>query len=63
LVMDEHHEPLQHCTPLLPTGVPNGLDEGPRSLRYGRQTRQVQQRIGYEDQTPMFSNRHFQYLL
>lgn len=28
----------------------NGLDEAFRSIRYGRQTRQVQQRIGHEDQ-------------
>ena len=54
--MDEHQEPLKQRTPLLPTGVPNGVDEALRSIRYGRQTRQVQQRIGHEDQTPMFSN-------
>ena len=56
LVMDEHQELLKQRTPLLPTGVPNGLDEALRSIRYGRQTRQVQQRIGHEDQTPMFPN-------
>jgi hypothetical protein len=56
LRMDEQQELLQHGTALLPIGVPNGLDEAPRSLRYGRQTRQVQQRIGHADQTPMFPN-------
>src|SRR5882724_4985244 len=56
LVMDEHQEPLKQRTPLLPTGVPNGLDEAPCSIRYGRQTGQVQQRVGHEDQTPMFSD-------
>src|SRR5919108_2726491 len=56
LVMDEQQELLQQRPPLLPTGVPNGLDEAPRLIRYGRQTRQVQQRIGHEDQTPMFPN-------
>jgi hypothetical protein len=61
--MNEHQQLLEHRAPLLPTGVPNGLDEAFRSIRYGRQTRQVQQRIGHEDQTPMFPNRHFQYLL
>jgi hypothetical protein len=62
LVMCEDQQLLQQCAPLLPTGVPNGLHEALRSIRYGRQTRQVQQRIGHEDQTPMVSNRHFQYL-
>ena len=52
--MDEHQEPLKQRTPLLPTGVPKGLDEALRSIRYGRQTRQVQQRIRHEDQTPVF---------
>jgi|SRR5882724_13340640 len=52
--MDEHQEPLKYRTPLLPTGVPNGVDEALHSIRYGRQTRQMQQRIGHEDQTPMF---------
>ena len=56
LLMDEQQELLQQRTPLLPTGVPNGLDEAFRSIRYGRQTRQVQQRVGHEDQTPMFPN-------
>jgi len=56
LVMDEHQELLQQCTPLLPTGVPNGLDETLRPIRSSRQTRQVQQRRGHEDQTPMFPN-------
>jgi hypothetical protein len=54
--MDEHQQLLEQCTALLPTGVPNGLDEALRSIRYGRQTRQVQQRVGHEDQTPMFPN-------
>src|SRR6266576_945321 len=54
--MNEHQEPLKQRTPLLPTGVPNGLDEAPCSIRYGRQTGQVQQRVGHEDQTPMFSD-------
>jgi len=54
--MHEHQEVLDERTPLLPTGVPNGLDEALRSIRYGRQTGQVQQRIGDEDQTPMFPN-------
>ena len=52
-VMDEPPESLKQCTPLLPTGVPNGLDAAPRSTRYRRQTRQVHQRLGHEDQTPM----------
>ena len=56
LVMDEHQQLLQQRTPLLPTGVPNGVDEAPRSIRSSRQTRQVQQRIGHEDQTPVFPN-------
>src|SRR5215831_20551417 len=56
LVMDEHQKPLQQCAPLLPTSVPKGLDEALRSIRYSRQTRQVQQRIGHEDHTPMFPN-------
>src|SRR6266511_5188401 len=56
LFMDEHQELLQQRAPLLPTSVPKGLDEALRSIRYRRQTRQVQQRIGHEDQTPMFPN-------
>ena len=56
LLMDEQQKPLKQRAPLLPTGVPNSLDEALRSIRYGRQTRQVQQRIGHEDQTPMFPN-------
>src|SRR5919106_7093395 len=56
LVVDEHQQPLKQRAPLLPTGVPKSLDEALRSIRYGRQTRQVQQRIGHEDQTPMFPN-------
>jgi hypothetical protein len=56
LVMDEHQQSLKQRAPLLPTGVPNGLDEALRSIRYGRQARQVQQRRGHEDQTPMFPN-------
>jgi hypothetical protein len=54
--MDEDQQLLQQRTPLLPTGVPNGSDEGPRSTRSRRQTRQVQQRIGHEDQIPVFPN-------
>src|SRR5437870_4075665 len=56
LGMDEQQEPLEQHTPLLPTGVPHGVDEARRSIRSGRQTRQVHQRIGHEDQTPMFSH-------
>jgi hypothetical protein len=54
--MDEDQQLLQQCTPLLPTGVPNGSHEAPRSTRSRRQTRQVQQRIGHEDQTLVFLN-------
>jgi len=54
--MDEHQQLLNQRAPLLPTGVPNSLDEAPRSLWYSRQTGQVQQRIRHEDQTPVFSN-------
>ena len=54
--MNEHQEPLQQRTPLLPPGVPHGVDEAPCSIRYGRQTGQVHQRVGHEDQTPMFSD-------
>ena len=54
LIMHEQQELLQQRTPLVPTGVPDGVDEALRSIRYGRQTRQMQQRIGREDQTPMF---------
>lgn len=43
-------------TLLLPTGVPNGLDEAPHSIRYRRQTGQVQRGIAYEDLTPIFPN-------
>ena len=32
LLMDEEQQPLQQCPPLLPTGVPNGLDEASRSI-------------------------------
>src|SRR5215831_6075775 len=56
LLMDEQQELLQQRTPLLPTGIPNGLNEALRSIWYGWQTRQVQQRVGHEDQTPMFPN-------
>jgi hypothetical protein len=38
---------------LVPTGVPKGLEEALRSIGYGRQARQVQQRRGPEDQTPL----------
>jgi hypothetical protein len=54
--MDVHQELLQQRTALLPTGIPKGLEEALRSIGYGRQTRQVQQRIGHEDHTPMFPN-------
>ena len=53
LFMHQQQELLDERTALLPTGVPNGVDEALRSIRYGRQTRQVQERIGYEDQTPI----------
>ena len=56
LVMDEPQQLLKLCTPLLPTGLPHGVDEALRSIRDGRQTGQVQPRIGHEDQTPMFSH-------
>src|SRR5262245_62440101 len=56
LVMDEDQQFLQQRAPLFPTGVPNGLDEALRSIRSRRQTGQVQQRVGHEDQTPVFSN-------
>jgi hypothetical protein len=52
--MDKQQEPLKQAPLLWPTGVPNGVDEALRSIRSGRQARQVQQRIGHEDQTPMF---------
>jgi hypothetical protein len=55
-VMDEHQAVLNQRTALLPTGIPNGSHEALRSIRSGRQTHQVQQRIRHEDQTPMFSN-------
>jgi hypothetical protein len=42
LVMDKYQEPLQQRTPLVPTGIPHGVDEALRSIRYGRQTRQMQ---------------------
>src|SRR5882724_2897050 len=54
--MDEDQQLLNQRTTLLPTGVPNSLDEALCSLWYRRQTRQVQQRIRHEDQTPMFPN-------
>jgi hypothetical protein len=56
LIMHEPQELLQQRTPLVPTGVPDGVDEALRSIRYGRQTRQLQQRLGREDQTPMCPN-------
>lgn len=56
VVMDEDQQFLQQRAPLLPTGVPHGLDEALRSIRYRRQTGQVQQRVGHESQTPVFSN-------
>src|SRR6266487_3113766 len=52
--MDEHQQLLQQRTGLFSTGVPNGVDEALRPTRCSRQTRQMQQRIGHEDQTPMF---------
>jgi hypothetical protein len=42
--------------PLLPTGVPNGVDEAPPATWSSGQTCQVQKRIGREDQTPMCPN-------
>jgi hypothetical protein len=54
--MDEHQEPLEQRAPLLPTSVPHGVDEAPRSTRFSRQTCQVRKRIGHEDQTLMFPN-------
>jgi hypothetical protein len=54
--MDEHQEALKQRSSLLPTGVPNGLDEVFGSIWSGRQTGQVQQRVGYDDPTPMFAN-------
>ena len=51
--MDEPQEPLTPRTPLLPTGVPHGVAEALRSIRSGRQTRQMPQHIGHDDQTRM----------
>ena len=51
--MDEQQELLPQRAPLLPTGVPNGVHEARRSNRSGGQTRQVPQRRGHEDPTPM----------
>ena len=62
-LMDEHHEPLQHRPPLVPTGVPHGLDAALRSLGAGRQTGQGPQRGGYADQTPMASALRMRYAL
>ena len=56
LVMYKDQQLLQQCAPLLPTGIPHGVDETPRSIRSSRQTRQVPQRRGYEDHTPMVPN-------
>src|SRR5207249_12129686 len=56
LVMCEDQPRLQQGAPLLPTGVPNSVHEALRSIRYGRQTRQVQQRRGDEAHTPRFSD-------
>ena len=55
-LMDEHEEPLKHRTPLLPTRLPHGVDEAPPAIRPVRQTRQVPQPIGHEDQTPRVAN-------
>jgi hypothetical protein len=52
--MYKQQELLDERTALLPTGIPNGVHEALRSIGYRRQTGQVQQRIGHEDQTPMF---------
>lgn len=41
---------------LLQTGVSTGLNDAMRSLQYSRQTGQVRQQRGHEDQTSMFSN-------
>jgi len=54
--MDEHRELRDERAPLLPTGIPNGMHEALRSILYVRQTGQVQQRIGHEDQAPMVPN-------
>jgi hypothetical protein len=54
--VDELQQVLNQRAPLLPTGVPNGLAEALRSAGYSSQTRQMQQRIGHEDQTLMFPN-------
>ena len=56
LVMNKHQELLQSGAPLLPTGVPHGLDEALRAIRSNRQAGHMPQRRGYEDQTPMCSN-------
>ena len=56
LIMHEQQALLQQRTRLVPTGVPDGVDEALRSIRYGRQTRQMQPRLGREDQTPMCPN-------
>jgi hypothetical protein len=54
--MDAHHQLRQPCTPLLPTGVPHGVDAALRSIWSSRQPRQRPQRIRHEDHTPMFPN-------
>jgi hypothetical protein len=54
--MDNHQQLLKQRAALLPTGVPNSLDEALCSIRFSRQTRQVPQRRGHEDQTPMCLN-------
>jgi hypothetical protein len=56
LFMDNHQQLLKQRAALLPTGVPNSLDEALCSIRSSGQTRQVPQRRGHEDQTPMFLN-------
>ena len=56
LLMDKQQELLQQRTPLLPTGVPEGLDEAFRAIGYARQTCQRPQRLRHEDHTPMCPN-------
>jgi hypothetical protein len=54
LLMDEDQQPLQQYTPVRPTGVAKGVDEAFCAIGSSRQTRQGPQRVGHEDQTPMF---------
>jgi hypothetical protein len=54
--MGEARPPLSQCTLLLPTSVSHGLDEALSAIRSSRQTRRLQQRIGYEAQGSVFPN-------